>query len=172
MKLCRISLLSVCLVVISAFALLFSLPAQAGGPQIISQQYPIDYRVAVLCTDNVVVQLNGTLHVTFKSMQDASGGYHVTSHTNWQGVTGVNEETGEIYRFIGGGNGSSNSNSDLAFSSNTVTTGAAVSAGKGIIFYVHNIYHITVNGQGELPAQFMHQTADCKNEVEASEQQF
>jgi hypothetical protein len=158
------------LIVISVFALLFDLSAQAGGSQIISQQSPIDYRVVVPCTkDAEVVRLSGTLHVTFRAMPDANGGYHVTSHANWQRVTGVNEATGEIYHFIGGGNGSSNSNGELSFTSNMITTGAAVSSGDGIIFYVHNIYHVTMNAQGELSAQFMHQTADCKNETEVTQ---
>lgn len=164
MKLRRTYILPMLLFVMSSFAILLSITARASGPQIINYQYPLDYRVNVLCRDNVTVRLSGTVHVTYKAMPDANEGYHVTSHSNWQGVTGINEETGEIYHFIGGGNNSFNSHGEMAFTSNMVSNGAAVSAGEGIIFFVHNIYHVTMTPEGVLSAQFMNQTADCRNE--------
>jgi hypothetical protein len=168
MKLTGTNTTTVSLFAFSFFVFLLCIPVSAGGTQsrTYSDDSPIDYRVVVPCSNDAIVRLSGTLHTTFGSHQDANDGYHVTSHSNWQGVTAINEETGEVYRFISNGNTSFTSSASLPFTSNTVSHGAVVSAGNGIIFYLHNIYHVTMNAQGEISAQFLYQTVDCKNEVE------
>ena len=173
MKLIRANLAAVSLCVFSFFALLLCLSERAEAQSRTYSDYsPIDYRVVVPCSDEeIVVLLSGTLHTTFGARQDANGGYHITSHSNWQGVTGVNEETGEVYHLLTGGSGTSNSSDGTPFTSNMVTNGAVVSAGNGIILYLHNIYHVTMNAQGEISAQFLYQTADCKNEIEPTQEQ-
>ena len=139
-----------------------SMPVRADSPLEVSQQFPIDYRVGMPCREGVSVLMSGTLHVTIKFFQDANGGYHTISHGNWQGVSGVNEQTGETYHFVTTGHAVANSSTPLSQTSNFVTTGRTVVQGEGVVLYVHNIYHLTITPEGEIAAQFSHQSADCE----------
>jgi hypothetical protein len=170
MKLTKTYIIAASLFVTTLFALLSGKSALADQEQIINEQFPIDYGVVVPCTDDVVVRINGTLHVTLRAAPDASGGYHIISHSNWQNVTGVNEQTGEVYRFIAGGNNVSNSTGELPFTSNMVSTGVLVSPGSGVILTAQNVYHVTMNAQGELSALFSHFHYSCGNQTELTEE--
>ena len=70
--------------------LTFPLPANAVNPLSTSEQFPIDFKVGNVCSNdpNEIIQLNGTLHVNSTSLSDGNGGFHITSHANWQGVEG------------------------------------------------------------------------------------
>ena len=142
----------------------FPSPVDADTPQPTSEQFPIDYRVANVCGDvNEIIQLDGTLHVNSNSVADPQGGFHVTSHANWQGVEGTNLTTGEKYRFITRGASTFNTNGELPFTSTMTTHNNLVGQDSGLILIMQIQFKITVNANGEVSTQFAHQSAECKD---------
>lgn len=97
-----------------------------------------------------IIQLSGTLHVASTSVEDGSGGYHVTSHANWQGVEGVNEATGEKFRVISAGKSTFDTKGGLPFTSTRTVHNNLVGQGFGGVMIMQNTYHITVNAGGGL----------------------
>ena len=154
------------LVVVSVLiaAIIFPLTVDADTPQTTSEQFPIDYRVANVCGDiNEIIQLDGTLHVNSTVVADPQGGFHVTSHANWQGVEGTNLTTGEKYHFITRGASTFNTNGSLPFTSTMNTHNNLVGEGSGLILITQNEFKVTVNANGEVTTQFAHQSAECKD---------
>lgn len=143
-------------------ALVFPGRAYGDNPQSFNEQFPINYRVANVCGDiNEVIQLDGTLHVNSTSVADPHGGFHVTSHANWQGVEGTNLTTGEKYHFITRGASTFNTNGELPFTS-TLTTHNNLVGDGGLILIMQIQFKITVNANGEISTLFNHQSAECK----------
>lgn len=143
-----------------------ALPARARADQPITtnEQFPIDYRVGNVCSDNPneIIQLDGTLHVTSTQVSDPQGGLHLTSHANWQGVEGTNLTTGEKYRFITRGKIAFSTNGELPFTSTSTTHNNLVGQGSGAILVMQIVFKITVNANGEITTQLAHQSAECK----------
>ena len=144
--------------------MLFPSRVHGDNPQPTSEQFPIDYRVGNVCSDNSneIIQLDGTLHVNSTQVADANGGLHVTSHANWQGVEGTNLTTGEKYRFITRGKSTFNTNGELPFTSTMTTHNNLVGQSTGVILVMQIIFKVTVNANGEITTQFAHQSAECK----------
>jgi len=144
--------------------LMFPIRARGDNPQTTSEQFPIDYRVGNICSDNPneVIQLDGTLHVNSTVVADPNGGLHVTSHANWQGVEGTNLTTGEKYHFISRGKSTFNTNGELPFTSTMTTHNNMVGDGTGVILVMQILFKVTVNANGEVTTQFAHQSAECK----------
>ena len=148
------------------FIILLAFPKPAVGvdAQSTSEQFPIDYKVGNVCSNdpNEIIQLSGTLHVNSTTVSDGHGGFHVTSHANWQGVEGTNLTTGEKYHFITRGKSSFNTNGELPFTSTMTTHNNLVGEGSGVILVMQIIFKITVNANGEITTLFNHQSAECK----------
>ena len=144
--------------------LTFARPANAVNPVSTSEQFPVDFKVGNVCSSdpNEIIQLNGTLHVNSTAVADGQGGFHLTSHANWQGVEGTSLTTGDMYRFISRGKSSFNTNGELPFTSTMTTHNNMVSQGTGAILVMQILFKITVNANGEVTTQFAHQSAECK----------
>lgn len=132
--------------------------------QTTNEQFPIDLKVGNVCSDdpNEIIHILGTLHVNSTAVSDGNGGFHVTSHANWQGVEGTNLTTGDMYRFITRGKSSFNTNGELPFTSTMTTHNTMVSQGTGAILVTQILFKITVNANGQVTTQFAHQSAECK----------
>jgi len=142
--------------------LVFPGSAYGDNPQSFNEQFPIDYRVANVCGDiNEAIQLDGTLHVNSTTVSDPRGGFHGTSHANWQGVEGTNLVTGEKYRFISRGASAFSTNGEAPFTS-IMTTHNNMVGDSGVILVMQIQFKITVNANGEVTTQFAHQSAECK----------
>jgi hypothetical protein len=151
--------------VVAAVIATLVFPGRVYGdnPQTFNEQFPIDYRVANVCGDiNEAIQLDGTLHVNSTSVADPKGGFHGTSHANWQGVEGTNLVTGEKYHFISRGASTFSTNGDLPFTSTMTTHNNLVGDSSGLILIMQIQFKITVNANGEVTTQFLHQSAECK----------
>jgi len=154
------------LFVVAAILTTLLFPSRVLGedPQTSSEQFPINYRVGNICSDNPneVIQLDGTLHVNSTVVADPQGGFHVTSHANWQGVEGTNLSTGEKYHFITRGKSTFNTNGELPFTSTMTTHNNLVGEGTGVILVMQILFKVTVNANGQVTTQFAHQSAECK----------
>ena len=140
-------------------------PAGALDAQTTNEQFPIDLRVGNVCSNdpNEIIQISGTLHVNSTTISDGNGGFHVTSHANWQGVEGTNLTNGDMYRFISRGKSSFNTNGELPFTSTMTTHNNMVSQSTGAILVMQILFKITVNANGQITTLFNHQSAECKN---------
>ena len=144
--------------------LAFPKPVGAVDAQTTNEQFPVDFKVGNACSNDPgeIIQLNGTLHVNSTVVSAGNGGFHVTSHANWQGVEGTSLTTGDMYRFITRGKSSFNTNGEFPFTSTMTTHNNVVSQGTGAILVMQIIFKITVNANGEVTTQFAHQSAECK----------
>ena len=153
------------LTVAAVLMITLAFPSRVYGdnPITTSEQFPINFRVANICSENVneIIQLDGTLHVNSTQVTDPNGGLHLTSHANWQGVEGTNLTTGEKYRFITRGKITFSTNGELPFTSTSTTHNNLVGDG-GLILIMQIQFKITVNANGEVTTQFAHQSAECR----------
>src|SRR5712692_1611363 len=82
-----------------------ALPAQAAASSFTaSVKIPISVTVFVPCANGgagELVDLSGSLNDVFHVTVDDSGGVHVTTHDNAQGVSGTGETTGAKYQGTG-----------------------------------------------------------------------
>ena len=142
--------------VVAVFTATVAFPSRVYGdiPQSYNEQFPINYRVANVCGDiNQAIQLDGTLHVNSTSVADPKGGFHGTSHANWQGVEGTNLVTGEKYRFISRGASTYSTNGESPFTSIMTTHNNMVGQDSGVILVMQIQYKITVNANGDVTTQ-------------------
>ncbi len=100
-----------------------------------------------------VVTLQGSRKVTVGVTEDGSGGFHLSVHVNYQGVTGTGPSgiTYEVPTTM-------NSNLDLG-SANTLTITLTanvrvISHGSAPNFNLHENFHITINANNEITVLF------------------
>jgi hypothetical protein len=137
-------------VLVLAFLLVLTVPgvalAQAESFTEV-EQFPINF-IRGGCEEPI--ELSGTLHSVFHITTDDSGGVHVVSKTNPQGVTGVGLVTGTKYQ--GTGVTRSNFNGQVGSASTFVNSFKIIGQGTADNYLVQNSFHITVNANGEVTA--------------------
>lgn len=160
MRLPKKYVLAALLIASGFFTLLLGQPAQAQPEQPVSSIVPADYFLYVPCRGSDVVQLNGTMHFTWKITQTGNGDSHLVTTSNFQNVTAFNETTGESYRFVGTTK-SVEINGGAPYSYTVVYTGAALTPGGGFVFRMHLVSFVTVDEQGNLTTKFLREAWSC-----------
>jgi len=109
------------------------------------------------CTESVA--LTGTVHAVLTSVDNGAGGFLVSSTFNPQGVTGVGLVSGRTYHGTGAtttifriGKGASET---------FVNNFRLISPGAGGDVIVHEVFHVTVNANGDLTAFVDQSTVAC-----------
>lgn len=126
-------------------------------------QVPIDISVFVPCAAGGVgeiVNLSGTLHMVFHTTTDASGGFHSTSLSQPQGVSGTGLTTGDKYQ--GTGETQSTFNGKVGSEFTFVSNFKIIGQGPGNNFLVHENFHVTVNPNGEVTVFVDNFSFECK----------
>jgi hypothetical protein len=140
--------------------------AQAGAAAstvTTSQSFPINVFVFVSCANGGAgedVVLSGTLHDLFHTTSDGAGGFHVTTHDNPQGVSGVGQVTGAKYQ--GTGVTRSEFNLKAGQESTFVNNFRIIGQGPDNNFLVHDNFHVTVNANGTVTASHDNFQIECK----------
>src|SRR5579872_479922 len=125
---------------------------------------PIDAHVAIPCAaggQGEIVALSGEVQMVFIVTSDASGGLHVETQSNNQGVSGIGTTTGDKYQGTGGNRFSSNTNgasSEITF----VNRFQLIGQGPGNNLAIHETVHVTVNANGDVTASILSFDAECK----------
>ena len=135
---------------VSLLALLAaSAPAAPGSAQATTIHenvtVPINEVVVNPCTGEEIA-FSGDAHVLLHITTDASGGTHVTSQSNYQGVSGVGLTTGDVYRLIR--QSGETSNTAGAEEITIVDDTLIVGPGPGNNYMLRVLQHLTCNSNG------------------------
>jgi hypothetical protein len=127
--------------------------AQAATTSI---RFPISF-TATDCPDPVA--LSGTLHEVFTTVVSANGNVLVNVVDNPQGVTGIGLVSGRVYQ----GTGVTRESITIAKGSTDtfVNNFRLISRGPGSDVIVQNVFHITVNANGDVTATLDKSTVTC-----------
>lgn len=109
------------------------------------------------------VLIQGNLHILVTQTVDGQGGVHYKFHYQPQGVTGIGSATGTVYHATGLTQGHTNVNSGgLPYTDTYVNNFRIIGEGRGNNYLVHNVFHVTVNANGEVSALVDFTSVDCK----------
>ena len=141
------------------------LPAAVVGASLIasaaaattSERFPIDF-VATDCPDNPV-HLTGTVHGVLTTVENANGTVLVSFSFNPQGVTGVGLVNGLVYH----GTGVTRESQTFgdAETHTFVNNFRLISPGRGGDVMVQQVFHVTLNANGEVTATQDRTTISC-----------
>jgi len=109
------------------------------------------------------VLIQGNLHILVTQTVDGRGGVHFKFHYQPQGVTGIGSATGTVYHATGLTQGHTNVNSGgLPYTDTYVNNFRIIGEGPGNNLLVQNVFHVTVNENGEVTAVVDRTSVDCK----------
>jgi hypothetical protein len=132
-----------------AIALTLAGVNQAKAEIIYNTSIPVDLIVFVQCADGgagELVELTGPLHIMLAITTDSSGGFHVVSHTQPQGISGVGLTTGLKYNATGETDETLNVTAGVT--DTIVNNFKIIGQGPGNNFLIHENTHITINANG------------------------
>lgn len=125
-----------------------------------------DFPVFVPCADDgngELVLFSGALQFLFHFNDDRAGGFHVTSETNPQGMSGIGPVTGDLYQGTGGTGGHTNGAvSGFPYTDSFVNNFRIIGQGTGNDLIVHVNGQFTVNALGEVTVSHVNATSECR----------
>jgi hypothetical protein len=124
---------------------------------------PVTIGVFIPCAANgsgEVVFLTGNLHVLLRFTMDQAGGIHVASHFQPQGISGMGQTTGDMYR--GTGVTQDEFNAKVGSEETLINNFRIIGQGNGNNFLVHETFHITFNTDGVITASLDNFSVDCR----------
>jgi hypothetical protein len=106
------------------------------------------------------VVFEGNLHILFTVTADKKGGFHVKSHFQPQGLSGVGSSTGDSYQATGVTQDHYNLKAGETYTS--VNNFRMIGQGPGNNFLIHSTFHYTINAKGELTVEHDNSSVECK----------
>lgn len=144
-------------------------PSFAATVSVIEDKVLLPAFVAFIpCADGgageLAVATNAELHVVLRTVVDAAGGLMVSGHfqplRNWDAIGQV---TGDVYQPTGVTRSDFSTRADgLPFESTFVNNFRWIGPGPGNNLLVHATIHLTVNANGDVTADVINATVDCK----------
>jgi hypothetical protein len=128
---------------------------------------PLELTTFVPCANGGAgenVDLSGNLHVLFHLTASDSGRVTIKDHAQPQGITGVGQVTGDLYRGTGVSQQTQTFFADLDFPFvvTFVDNFRIIGPGPGNNLLMHETFHITLNPNGVFTAEVDNITVDCK----------
>jgi hypothetical protein len=121
---------------------------------------PLESFTTNFCNGEAAV-LSGNLNIVEHVTEDASGGFHIVrGHTNFQGVTGV-DESGDKYIFAHAGSPIFNIRQDSANEFTFLANGRLISQGGEANQLATTQIHQTFNANGEITAEIISFSFKC-----------
>lgn len=129
--------------------------ANDGGAQVTTQQQVIEEtyvldRPGVLACVGEPINITARTKIVLQQVVIPGGRFHGTFHMSEQGSSGVGMITGQQYRFMQGQNEEVRMEGDLPYTDTAIFDRRVISQGGEANFYLHNVYHLTINANGEL----------------------
>jgi hypothetical protein len=122
---------------------------------------PVDNFTTNLCNGEAV-ELSGNLNIVQHVTEDADGRFQILSgHTNFQGVTGIGESTGNKYIFSAASSTILNIRQDSANEFTFLAHGRLISQGDGANQLATSQIHQTFNANGEITAEVLSFSFKC-----------
>jgi len=107
-----------------------------------------------------LVVFTGTLHVV-NHVTINGNKFVLKSHFQPQGLKGVGETTGDVYKATGVTQDITRSGT-VGFTETGINNFKLIGPGPGNNLLIHDNFHVTVNGNGTVTVVHDHFTADCK----------
>ena len=109
-----------------------------------------------------LVAFQGNIHVVNTVTTDASGGFHLKTHVNYQNVTGTGTPSGYNYRVGTTTNETLNDNDAGQLETTVIQTVKLNSQGPALNYFVRFVFHITVNAQGQVTSTVTESRIECR----------
>jgi hypothetical protein len=110
-----------------------------------------------------VIEVTGTLHVLLHVTFNPTGGVTVKELFQPQGATGVGLVSGATYQAVGETQDTSTDNGPgPQFDFTFVNNFKMISQGTTANYLVHDTIHVTVNSNGEVTAEVVNSTVECR----------
>jgi TRAP-type uncharacterized transport system substrate-binding protein len=126
-----------------------------------NEELPISGSVLNICNGDTVTY-QGTVHVVNTVTNDASGGFHLKTHSNYQDVTGTGSPSGLTYRVRTTINETVNDNDGPQFETTVIQTVKLISQGSAPNLFLHVVMHVTINANGQTTSTVNEVTAACR----------
>ena len=149
---------------ISATFLVFAAGSPAFGQATTTttnEEVPISNVVLNTCNGDVV-NYQGTLHITNTVTTDASGGFHIKTHTNYQDVSGVGTPSGVNYRVSTTSVDTTNDNSSPQLEMTVIQTVKVISLNSTPNLFLQFVFHITINANGQTTSTVTEVRPECR----------
>jgi hypothetical protein len=140
-------------------------PVFAASTITTNQQVPFAQIVIVPCANNGAgepVLISGTLHILQHQTVSDAGNVHVKVHFQPQGAGGVGLITGDAYRATGVTQEEFNINGPLPITDTFINNFRIIGQGPDNNLLVHQTIHITINANGELTAEVVNTSVECR----------
>jgi hypothetical protein len=128
-----------------------------------NQKIPVEIGVFIDCANGGAgdfVVLTGSLHVLLQGTLDGSGGLHLKTHFQPQGVSGYSTTTGAKYQATG--ETQDHLNLKVGTQYTYVNNFKIIGQGQASDYRVHENLHITYNANGTLTADVDNFKITCK----------
>ena len=136
-------------------------PAFGQASTTTNETIPFTNTVLNPCTaDQVTFQ--GNMHVTNTFTTDASGGTHLKMHVNYQNVSGMGTPSGLSYNVRTTTNATENDNDGQQSEMTIITTIKLISQGSAPNYFLHLVFHVTVNGNGQTTSTVTESRMECR----------
>lgn len=117
--------------------------------QLIEEMYVLDLPRITQCVGEPIMVTGRTLMV-LQEVVIPGDRFHGTFHMTEQGSSGVGMVTGLQYRFVQTQNEGVRVEGGLPYTGTAIFDRRVISQGDTPNFYLHNVYHFTINAKGEL----------------------
>lgn len=117
--------------------------------QVIEETYELDLPRITQCVGEPIM-VTGRTRMDLQLVVIPGGRFHGTFHMSEQGSSGVGMITGQQYRFMQVQNEGVRMEGDLPYTDTAIFDRRVISQGGTSNFYLHNVYHFTINANGEL----------------------
>ena len=149
-------------------ALLFTAFAGAGSTALgqattttTNENIPFTSTITNPCNADLVA-FQGTMHVTNTVTTDASGGFHLKMHVNYQDVSGTGTPSGNIYRVGTVTNETLNDPDGEQSEMTVIQTVKLITQGPALNYFMHLVFHVTVNANGETTSSVLETRIECR----------
>ena len=117
--------------------------------QVIEETYELDLPRITQCVGEPIM-VTGRTRIDLQLVVIPGGRFHGSFHMSEQGSSGVGMLTGQQYRFMQVQNEEVRMEGDLPYTDTAIFDRRVISQGGTPNFYLHNVYHLTINANGVL----------------------
>lgn len=133
-----------------------------SSPFTVNARFPLQIEVFIPCANGgagETVNLSGILHEVFHVTEFADGTFFLKIHDQPQNITGVGETTGAVYEATGV---TQTRISSIGPTTTFINNFRIIGPGPGNNLLIQQLMHVTVNGKGEITAEFARARAECR----------
>jgi hypothetical protein len=126
-----------------------------------TESIPFTSTLTNTCNGDLVT-FQGNMQVTNHVTTDASGGFHLKTHVNYQNVTGTGAPSGLNYRVGTTSNETTNDPDGPQAEMTVIQTVKLISQGSTQNNFIRFVYHITINANGVVTSTVAETSIECR----------